>query len=52
MKLLLVCVMFCVSACATKQPPTSQDFMSTCRSLCKGKVQHYQDDAIDCVCRE
>lgn len=49
--IILMVIAFSNWGCITKAPLTSQDYMNTCKIACKGKVQHYQDDLVDCVCK-
>lgn len=34
------------------QAPTSVNIMAECKKICRGPVLHYQDDTIECVCKE
>lgn len=46
-----VTLLILIVGCSTAAPTTSKDYLSMCKSACRGSVLHYQDDSIDCSCK-
>lgn len=47
----LISVFTLIIGCSTGQGPTSKDNIFACKQACRGQVQKYTDDLIECECK-
>lgn len=50
--LLGIALIFLIIMLVTNGCATSMTTMAECKKICRGSVQHYQDDTIECGCKE
>lgn len=47
--IILLCSMLIITGCISK--PVQPDPIQSCKSACRGQVQHYEDDLVKCICK-